>query len=189
MAGRKYESIFQKLIKQPINDVIIQQLIRNETEFVAKCAKCWKHDLENDILLNSLTPDLMYQTIILLLDCFINGINNNKKRAQCLMKKIKKIMNEKMDDYFEMFSENDDDYISVNVNCGSSDVTVKFKKDDSKFLEMINETKKKEGFDVTIGNDFCYKSVMDRMKKVHDELEIYNDYLYVLTGEIDKVKM
>ena len=54
---------------------------------------------------------------------------------------------------------------------------------------MINETKKKEGFDVTIGNDFCYKSVMDRMKKVHDELEIYNDYLYVLTGEIDKVKM
>jgi len=167
----------------------VQQLIRIETEFVAQSAKCWKHELENDILLNAGTPELMYQTIILLLDCFINGINKNKKRAQCLMKKIKKIINEKMEDYFETFSENDDDYISVNVNYGSSYITVKLKKDDSKLLEMINETKKKEGFNVIIGNDFCYKSVMDRMKKLHDELEIYNDYLYVLTGEIDKVKM
>lgn len=173
MAGQSYQSIINQFSD---NDVIIQQLIRGETEIVAQSAKCWKHELENDIILNSGTPELMFQTIGLLMDCFINGINKNKKRAQCLMKKIKKIMNEKMEMVFEKFSENDDDYIWVIGNFGDSDVTVKIKKDDSEGLEMINEMKE-AGFEVTIGNDFCYKSVMDNMKSVHDRLEMYNDYL------------
>ena len=171
MAGRTYQSILNQFSD---NDVIIQQLIRGETEIVANCAKCWKHELENDIILNTGTPNLMYQTIGLLMDCFINGINKNKKRAQCLMKKIKKIMNEKMEDYFEMFSENDDDYIWMRGKEGSSDITVKLKKEDSKYLE--NEMKE-DGFEVTIGNDFCYKNMMDNMKNVHDQLEMFNDYL------------
>ena len=172
MAGQSYQS----LINQFSDNDVIQQLIRVETEIVAQSAKCWKHELENDIILNGGTPELMYQTIILLLDCFINGINNNKKRAQCLMKKIKKIMNEKMEDYFEKFSENDDDYIWVHGIFRDSDVSFKFKKDDSKGLEMINEMKE-AGFEVTIGNDFCYKSSMDNIKSVYDQLEMYNDYL------------
>ena len=171
MAGRTYLSILNQFSD---TDVIIQQLIRGETEIVANCAKCWKHELENDIILNTGTPNLMYQTIGLLMDCFINGINKNKKRAQCLMKKIKKIMNEKMEDYFEMFSENDDDYIWMRGKEGSSDITVKLKKEDSKYLE--NEMKE-DGFEVTIGNDFCYKNMMDNMKNVHDQLEMFNDYL------------
>ena len=128
------------------DDVIIQQLIRDETEIVAQSAKLWKHELENDIILNTGTPDLMYQTIGLLMDCFINGINKNKKRAQCLMQGKE----------------------------GCSDITVKIKKEDSKYLE--NEMKE-DGFEVTIGNDFCYKSIMDNMKTVHDKLEMYYDYL------------
>ena len=57
---------------------------------------------------------------------------------------------------------------------GCSDITVKIKKEDSKYLE--NEMKE-DGFEVTIGNDFCYKSIMDNMKTVHDKLEMYYDYL------------
>ena len=171
MVGRRYQSIINQYCD---DDVIIQQLIRDETEIVAQSAKLWKHELENDIILNTGTPDLMYQTIGLLMDCFINGINKNKKRAQCLMKKIKKIMNEKMEDYFERFSENDDDYIWMQGKEGCSDITVKIKKEDSKYLE--NEMKE-DGFEVTIGNDFCYKSIMDNMKTVHDKLEMYYDYL------------
>ena len=183
MVGRTYQSIINQFSD---DDVIIQQLIKVETEFVSQSAKSWKHVLEKDIILNTKditlttgTPhDLMYQmdqTIGLLMDCFINGINNNRKRAQCLMKKIKKIMNEKMDDYFEKFSENDDDYIWMQWRKeGSGDISAKIKKDDSKNLE--NELKE-NGFEVTIGNDFCYKSMMDYMKKVHDKLEMFNDYL------------
>ena len=182
MVGRTYQSIINQFSD---DDVIIQQLIKVETEFVSQSAKSWKHVLEKDIILNTKditlttgTPhDLMYQmdqTIGLLMDCFINGINNNRKRAQCLMKKIKKIMNEKMEDYFEMFSENDDDYIWMRGKEGSSDITVKLKKEDSKYLE--NEMKE-DGFEVTIGNDFCYKNMMDNMKNVHDQLEMFNDYL------------
>ena len=172
MIGRRYQSIINEFSD---NDVIIQQLIRGETEIIAESAKCWKHELENDIILNAGTPELMYQTIGLLMDCFINGINKNKKRAQCLMKKIKKIMNEKMEMAFEKFSENDDDYIWVIGTFGDSEITVKLKKD-SKDLEMIDEMKE-AGFEVTIGNDFCYKSIMDNLKSVHDQLEMYNDYL------------
>ena len=150
----------------------VQQMIRIETELIAQNAKSWKHNLK--IYLIGAPDDLMFQTIILLMDCFINGINNNKKRAQCLMKKIKKIMNEKMEDYFERFSENDDDYIWMQGKEGCSDITVKIKKEDSKYLE--NEMKE-DGFEVTIGNDFCYKSIMDNMKTVHDKLEMYYDYL------------
>ena len=171
MVGRTYQSIINQYSD---NETYYQQLIRDETEYVAQSAKSWKHELENDIILNTGTPDLMYQTIGLLMDCFINGINKNKKRAQCLMKKIKKIMNEKMEDYFERFSENDDDYIWMQGKEGCSDITVKIKKEDSKYLE--NEMKE-DGFEVTIGNDFCYKSIMDNMKTVHDKLEMYYDYL------------
>ena len=147
-------------------------MIRNERELIAENAKSWKHNLKTYLVGDP--DDLMYQNIILLMDCFINGINNNKKRAQCLMKKIKKIMNEKMEDYFERFSENDDDYIWMQGKEGCSDITVKIKKEDSKYLE--NEMKE-DGFEVTIGNDFCYKSIMDNMKTVHDKLEMYYDYL------------
>ena len=172
MVGRRYQSIINQYCD---DDVIIQQLIRDETEIVAQSAKLWKHELENDIILNTGTPDLMYQTIGLLMDCFINGINKNKKRAQCLMKKIKKIMNEKMEDDFEKFSENDDEYVWVNGKEESLGLSFLIKKD-SKNLKMINGLKK-NGFEVIIGNNFCYKSVMDRMKNIYDKLEMYNDYL------------
>ena len=171
MVGRTYQSIINQYSD---NETYYQQLIRDETEYVAQSAKSWKHELENNVIRNMRKPVLMDQTICLLMDCFINGINNNKKRAQCLMKKIKKIMNEKMEDYFERFSENDDDYIWMQGKEGCSDITVKIKKEDSKYLE--NEMKE-DGFEVTIGNDFCYKSIMDNMKTVHDKLEMYYDYL------------
>ena len=183
MVGRRYQSIINQYCD---DDVIIQQLIRDETEIVAQSAKLWKHELENDIILNTGTPDLMYQTIGLLMDCFINGINKNKKRAQCLMKKIKKIMNEKMEEYFETFSGNDDDYIWMQVKSSDISAPVKIKKEDSKYFE--NEMKEK-GYEVIRGNDFAYKILMDDMKAIHDELELYNNYMYLLTGEIDKIKM
>ena len=151
----------------------VQQMIRIETELIAQNAKSWKHNLKTYLVGDP--DDLMYQNIILLMDCFINGINNNKKRAQCLMKKIKKIMNEKMEDDFEKFSENDDEYVWVNGKEESLGLSFLIKKD-SKNLKMINGLKK-NGFEVIIGNNFCYKSVMDRMKNIYDKLEMYNDYL------------
>ena len=162
----------------------VQQMIRNERELIAENAKSWKHNLKTYLVGDP--DDLMYQNIILLMDCFINGINNNKKRAQCLMKKIKKIMNEKMEDYFEKFSGHDDDYIWMQVKSSDISAPVKIKKEDSKYFE--NEMKEK-GYEVIRGNDFAYKILMDDMKAIHDELELYNNYLYLLTGEIDKIKM
>ena len=172
MVGRTYQSIINQYSD---NETYYQQLIRDETEYVAQSAKSWKHELENNVIRNMRKPVLMDQTICLLMDCFINGINNNKKRAQCLMKKIKKIMNEKMEDDFEKFSENDDEYVWVNGKEESLGLSFLIKKD-SKNLKMINGLKK-NGFEVIIGNNFCYKSVMDRMKNIYDKLEMYNDYL------------